>query len=168
MIITTDDLCLENLKYFKYWDDVKSQNPNLKVIAFTIANNKCEQRIDESEEFEEWYVQHNDWVEIGVHGYDHMNPPEQERDDAEEYVRKSLEILKTFLPQKFLYRPPGFQRSVRTEPMLKKLGFAGIAYQRRIRYFDEKIVEGLLNTHCCDKFNLPITRWKEWTRLMKK
>lgn len=166
MIVTTDDLCLENLKFFSYWDEIKTMKPNLKIIAFTIANYKGKQNVAESEEFGSWFDAHRDWVEIGVHGYDHLFPPEQERDDAGELVMKSLEILKDFLPEMYLYRPPGFQRTVHTEPMLKRLGFGGMAYQTRIRMFDGRIIEPILNTHCCDGDFNPVTKWKEWINLI--
>ena len=162
MIITTDDLSLEHLKFFRYWDEIKARHPDLQLIAFTIANHRGDQDVSKSSEFKSWWEAHKDWVEIGVHGYDHLYPPEQERDNAEELVAKSLEILRSFLPEEFLYRPPGHQRTIHTEPMLKKLGFAGIAYQTRIRLFMGEIIEGVLNSHCCDKYFNPITRWEEW------
>lgn len=163
MIFTTDDLCLENLCYFRHWDEIKSICPDLKLLAFTIANKDGNQNVGESEEFKKWYESHKDWVEIGVHGYDHADPPEQEREDAEIYTEMSLNILRPFLPKKPIYRPPGYQRTLRTEPMLKRLGFAGIAYKNKIRYFNGDIIVGdVVNSHCCDKFELPITRWKEW------
>jgi len=163
MIFTTDDLCLENLGYFYYWDEIKANCPNLKLLAFTIANKDGSQNIAESREFKDWYEAHKDWVEIGVHGYDHNNPPEQERENAEECVKMSLDILKPFLPKNPIYRPPGHQRTLETEPMLKKLGFAGIAYKNKIRYFsNDMVVIDVLNSHCCDKYEYPITKWKEW------
>lgn len=163
MIITTDDLCLSNLKYFKHWDAIKAEHSKLNLIAFTIANNRYEEDISKSTEFKEWYEERKDWIQIGLHGYDHGSPPEQERDDAEDLVVKSLKILEPFLPEKFLYRPPGFQRTIRTEPMLIELGCAGIAYQTKIKYFRErKIFNGVFNTHCCNEFSNPITKWESF------
>jgi hypothetical protein len=163
MIFTTDDLCLENLEHFRHWDWIKSVYPDLKLLAFTIANKDGNQNVAESKEFRDWYEDHKDWVEIGVHGWDHGNPPEQERDDAEELVAKSLATLEPFLPEHPIYRPPGFQRTLKTEPMLKRLGFAGIAYQNKIRYFNGNILVGnVVNSHCCDKYVHPITKWREW------
>lgn len=166
MIIITDDLCLHNLEYFKYWDIVKAKYSNLRLIAFTIANYKHMENLNSSTKFKNWYDERKDWVEIGVHGYDHNSPPEQERDNAEELVNMSIQILKPFLPERFLYRPPGFQRSVRTEPMLVRLGVAGIAYQTKIKYFEEKkIVRNIFNTHCCDNFSNPITKWESFEKV---
>lgn len=162
-VYTTDDLCPENLKYFKFWDEIKLKYPNIRLIAFTIANYKYEQDISKSAEFKDWYEQRKDWVEIGVHGYDHLFPPEQERENSKECVDKSLHILNSFLPKRILYRPPGHQRTVRTEIALRELGVSGIAYQDRIRYFDTgEIIENIFNTHCCNKYHNPITRWKEY------
>jgi predicted deacetylase len=164
-IFTTDDLCPSNLKYFEYWDKVKEKKPDLKVIAFTIANFQNKEPINESKEFIEWFEKHKDWVEIAVHGYDHLFPPEAERDDFEEQVTMALEILKPFLPEKYGYRSPGFKFSVRIEPLLKKLGFSYIAYQEHIKYFNGKIIAPILNTHCCDKWDNPIT--EVWWNLCK-
>jgi len=166
MIITTDDVCPENLKFFNHWLEIKDAIPNIKLIAFTIANFKHEQDVSKSEEFKRWFEENKHWVEIGVHGYDHEYPPEWDRDDASELVEKSLEILRPFLPEKYIYRPPGFQRTIELEPCLRRLGFAGVAYQQRFRYFypsgDVRIVDGVLNSHCCDRYENPITRWREW------
>jgi predicted deacetylase len=166
VIITTDDVCPENLKFWQFWEQIKVLNPDIKVIAFVIANFKGEQRVDESEEFQQWFEQTRDWVEVGVHGYDHEFPPEWDRDDAPELVERALEILRPYLPKDYLYRPPGFQRTIHLEPCLRELGFAGVAYQRRFRYFYDngsvRIVEGVLNSHCCDMYENPITRWREW------
>lgn len=157
MIITTDDLCLSNLKFFIYWDKIKTKYPNLKLIAFTIANFKNEENISESKQFKQWYARHKMWVEIGIHGYDHLYPPECERDNQEELILKALNILKPFLPKRFLYRAPGFQITCRTEPILKKLGFFGIAHENRIKYFFEERIIVPFNTHCSNKYFNPIT-----------
>jgi len=162
IIFTTDDVWPSNLGFFEYWYYVKDKYPNLKLIAFVTANYAYKEDVSKNDLFQQWFEETKDWVEVGVHGYDHGNPPEQERDDAEELVVKSLEILKPYLPEKFLYRPPGFQRTIHTEPMLKKLGFAGIAHQTRIKYFNEGIVEGIFNTHCTNKHANSITKWRNW------
>lgn len=167
-IYTTDDLCPENLKFFKFWDEIKLKYPHIKLIAFTISYYKYEQDISKSLEFRDWYEQRRDWVEIGIHGYDHLFPPEQERENAKECVDKSLRILNPFLPKRILYRPPGHQRTVNTEKDLKELGISGIAYQNRIKYFDTgEIIEDIFNTHCCDKYYNPITLWKEYESVFR-
>ena len=148
MIYTTDDVCPSNLKYFKYWDKVKKRKPDLKLIAFTIANYQNQENISKSKEFKEWFEKHKDWVEIGVHSYNHLRPQECWRDDQEIWIKKALDILKPYLPEKYLYRPPGFRVLSKTEGILKKLGFAGIVYQSRIKYFSGEIVEPIFNTHC--------------------
>lgn len=162
MIYTTDDVCPSNLIYFRFWDEVKKRKPNLKVIAFTIANYNGQEDVSKSKDFKEWYDSHKDWVTIGVHGYDHTFPPEGERDNQEELIRESIKILKPFLPSDFLYRPPGFQVTCKTEPICRKLGFAGIAHQSRIKYFNGTFETDLINTHCCNKWSNPITKvWSE-------
>lgn len=145
---------MANLDYFRFCDEAKENVPGLFVIAFTIAKD-----IDQ-DKFCKWYLSHQQWVQIGVHGYDHDNPPEQERDNARDLVEKSLEILRPFLHQKYLYRPPGFQRTICTEPMLKDLGFAGIAYRTRIKFFNGHYIERFINMHCCDRYENPVTEWR--------
>jgi len=142
-VYTTDDLSVDNLKFFKYWDKVKEKQPDLKLIAFVIAEG-----IDKSDKFKEWWVQRKDWVEIGVHCYNHKRPQEGWRTDQEVWIEKALDILKPHLPENFLYRPPGFRVLPKTEGVLKKLGFAGIAHQSHIKMFDGQIIGPLLNTHC--------------------
>lgn len=158
-IFTTDDLCPSNLKYFEYWDRVKQKYPQLKLIAFTIARkgDREEEDVSKNEEFKKWYEAHKDWVEIGVHGYDHLRPQEGWRQDQEEYIKKALDIIRPYLPTRFLYRAPGFRTLPKTEGILKKLGFAGIAHQEFIKYFDGEVAGNLLNTHCTNEFANPIT-----------
>lgn len=164
MIITTDDLCLSNLGNFRYFDKIKKKKPYLKVIAFTIANYMNKEDLSKSSEFKAWYEEHKEWVEVGVHGYDHCQDKLQEgwREDQEYYIRKSLDILRPFLPEKYLYRAPGFRVLNKTETILKELGFTGIAHQEFIKYFSgEK--HAVFNTHCTfNKFNNAIGMiWKK-------
>lgn len=156
LIVTTDDVSPSTLSNWTYWDKVKVRNPNLMVIAFVTANFHHQENVFESDVFKRWFDEHKDWVEIGVHAYDHMKPPEGERDDYDECVKKSLEILRPFLGDNILYRPPGFQTTCKTEPMIKSLGFVGIAHQNRIKYFDGTY-KVPFNTHCTEKkFSKPI------------
>lgn len=155
-VVTTDDVCPSNLKFWEYWGALKSKFPELKVIAFVIANASNKELVSENKEFLDWFERTKDWVEIGVHGYDHEYPPECERENQEELIEKALSVLRPFLPNQFLYRAPGFQVTNQTEPILKKLGFAGIAHQGKIKYFDGTFVE-TFDTHCCNKYANPIT-----------
>lgn len=154
--MASDDVCLHNLVYWSHWDRLKQAFPELKVIAFTVANWGNKENVSESQEFGQWFEARKDWVEIGVHGYDHCFPPECERDNQEELIKKALGILKPFLPEKFLYRAPGFQVTNQTEPILKKLGFAGIAHQGRIKFFDGRFTD-TFDTHCSDSSFNPVT-----------
>ncbi|MEX0595561.1 MAG: hypothetical protein WD512_03595, partial [Candidatus Paceibacterota bacterium] len=98
---------------------------------------------------------------IGVHGYDHLLPQECFRDEQADLIKASLEILKEFLPSNPLYRPPGFKYLNWTERVLKDLGFAGIAHQNLVKYFNGNR-QNIFNTHCTEKdFEMPIGRlWK--------
>lgn len=166
MFLAVDDVCPSNLKYWKYVLEIKDKFPDIKIIAFVIACYKNIENVYESEEFINWFEKNKNSMEVGIHGYDHLYPPEQERNNVEELVEKSLNILRPFLKEKFLYRPPGFQRTINTEKILTKLNFGGIMYQYRIKYFNGGIIEGnIINCHCCDKYNNPVTQWKKWIKM---
>ena len=154
MVFSTDDISVENLEHFKYWDFVKKEVPEFKLLAFVIA-----QGIDNR--FDEWYHAHKDWVDIGVHCYNHERPQEGWREDQEYWIEKARDILLPYLPENYLYRPPGFRVLSKTEGILKRLGFSGIAHQSFIKYFDGRMLD-VYNTHCClDKHLNPIGEiWK--------
>jgi len=154
LVFSTDDVSSENLKYFEYWDMVKDKVPDLKVIAFVIAEGL-------DDRFERWYQSHKDWVEIGVHCYNHERPQEAWREDQEFWIAKARDILLPYLPENYLYRPPGFRVLSKTEKVLKDLGFAGIAHQSHIKYFSGRTLD-VYNTHCTkDKYENPIGEiWK--------
>lgn len=162
-VLTTDDVCPSNLKYWKYWLEIRRAHPDIKVVAFVIANYRGEEDVSKSQEFKDWFEANKDWVTIGVHGYDHGEPPEGFRGKLHQRVsiELALAILKPYLPEKFLYRPPGFRTMPWTEPILRELGFAGIAHQTRIKWFDGRF-EIPYNTHCCDRYTNPVTQWRKW------
>ena len=160
-VLTTDDLCLSNLKYWKYWLEIKKEYPDVKVIVFVVANYRHKEDVSKSQKFKDWFETNKSWVSIGVHGYDHLLPQEGWREDQEVWIQNALEILRPFLPKQFLYRPPGFRFLPKTELILKKLGFTGIAHQNQIKYFDGHF-EIPFNTHCCDKFFRPVVQWRNW------
>lgn len=157
-IICIDDVYPETIQYFWPVKILKKRYPKLHIIAFVVANYGYKQNIQDSPIFKSWFDEYKNIVEIGCHGYDHLYPPEQERDNAKELVKKSLLMLRPYLKENFLYRPPGHQRTIFTEKILKELGFGGIAYQNRIKYFNSgEITEGILNLHCThNKFENPI------------
>lgn len=152
MIVTVDDLCLSYLKNFEYFDELKKEYPKLEVIAFTIGNFNNEELLVESDVFKAWFGEHKDWVKIAVHSYDHKSPPDGDREDEEFWIRKALRSLHPFLPEKFGYRSPGWQTTNKTVPILKKLGFAYIAYETKIKDLKTGVTsnERILNSHLYD------------------
>src|SRR3990167_7867170 len=152
MIVTVDDLCLSYLYNFKYFDELKKRVPTLKVIAFTIGNYNNEELLVESNIFKAWYNEHKDWVEIAVHSYDHQFPPDGDRQDEEYWIRKGLESLKHFLPEKYGYRSPGWQTTNKTVDILKRLGFTYIAYETKIKDLQTNTIniQTILNSHLYD------------------
>lgn len=157
MVYSTDDLSVENLENFKYWDKVKERYPSLKVLAFTVAKGLP------TPEFLNWYESHKNWVEIGVHCYDHEKPQEGWREDQEIQIANALSVLGPFLPKRFIYRPPGFRFLPKTEKILKELGFSGIAHIDFIKYFDTGEKVKIFNTHCTkEEFINPIGKiWEK-------
>lgn len=152
MIFTTDDLCLSYLDNFELFDDIKAKHPEFKLIAFTIANFNNEELLVESDVFKTWYAKHRDWVEIAVHSYDHANPPDGDRDNEEYWINKALDSLRPFLPARYGYRSPGWQTTNQTVGILKKLGFAYIAYESKIKDLMNNTInnEPIINSHIYD------------------
>jgi peptidoglycan/xylan/chitin deacetylase (PgdA/CDA1 family) len=151
MIITVDDLCLEYLDNFPLFDEMKVKYPDLKITAFAIGNFKNREPLEGDKIFEEWYRKRSHWVEIAVHSYDHLYPPDGDRDDEELWITKALHSLKVFLPQEYGYRSPGWQTTNKTEGILRKLGFSYIAYEDKIKYLNiNKIEYGVVNSHLYD------------------
>lgn len=151
-IATVDDLCLSYLDNFALFDQLKKDIPSFKMVAFTIANFKNKEPLVESAAFKKWFNQHKDWVEIGVHSYDHLPPPDGDREDEKHWISKALTGLRPFLPAKYSYRSPGWQTSNRTVPILKELGFAYIFYEGSIRNLQEDLTleMNVVNSHLYD------------------
>ncbi len=152
VLATVDDLCLSYLDNFALFDQLKQDIPSFKMVAFTIANFKNKEPLIESATFKKWFNRHKDWVEIGVHSYDHLPPPDGDREDEKHWIRLALEGLKPFLAAKYSYRSPGWQTSNQTVPILKELGFAYIYYEASIRDLQQnRTVEmGIVNSHLYD------------------
>ncbi len=154
---TTDDLGVDTLRYFKYFDMIKQKHSNFKMTAFIIAKDLP------IFEFTEWFVNRRDWVEVGVHCWEHTKPQEGWRSDQADYIKKARDILIPFLPNRYLYRAPGFRVLPKTEKVLRELGFAGIAHQEFIKYFDTGEQIPVWNSHCTEtEFFNPIGQvWKQ-------
>lgn len=151
MIITVDDLCLSYLDNFKLFDEMKAKYPGLQIIAFTIGNFKNQEQLVDSDVFREWFDKRKNWVEIGVHSYDHLYPPDGDREDEEFWITKALESLRPFLPENYGYRSPGWQTTNKTEAILRKLGFSYIAYENKIKHLNiNKLESGVVNSHLYD------------------
>lgn len=139
MYLICDDV---NEKEFYKLEDLKTLIPELKVNCFVMGKDAG-------------YYLIKDWIEVGVHGWEHTYPPECERDNRREYIEKGLNVLKQYLPKKFGFRAPGFQLTASTYPILRELGFSFIAHQYRIQGLDgifrANKNEGIVNTHIYDE-----------------
>lgn len=152
MIITVDDFCLAHLNNFKYFDEIKKQKPNFKLIAFTISNFRNKEDLLNSNIFKTWFKIHKNWVEIAVHSYDHDTIPDGDREDEELWITKALNNLKPFLPEKYGYRSPGWQTTNKTVPILRKLNFNYIAYENKfVDLTTNQIIDNnIINSHLYD------------------
>ena len=127
-----------NEEEFYKLEKLKEKLPNLKINCFVMGKDAGD------------YLK-KDWIEVGVHGWEHSYPPECERDNQEEYIVKGLEILKKYLPKRFGFRAPGFQLIALSYPIIKKLGFHYIAHQNKIQSFNGIFNQGrIINTHIYD------------------
>lgn len=155
MYFTCDDIAIQYANQLGKLDQLKDQYPDFKVTCFVIAKGLDLKLI-------EWLKQ--DWIEVAVHGYDHDYPPECEREDKSERIKKALAILKPLLPDQFGFRPPGFQITGTTYPILRELGFWYIAHQTKIQplkqvnNFNPDI---LINSHIYDN-NIGIRKYGEF------
>lgn len=145
MFFCCDDVGAKYQDQLSKLDELKVKNPRLKINCFVIAK-------DIEDWFGKWYLARKEWVELGVHGYEHDYPPECEREDKKERIEKSLNILRQYLPEKFGFRPPGFQMTATTYPILKELGFWFIAHQTKIQPLKETFYQQeIFNCHIYDK-----------------
>jgi len=151
MIYTVDDLCLEYLPNFSHFDAIKKEFPSFRLIAFTISNFKNNENLLSSPAFQDWFQRHKDWVEIAVHSFDHVYPPDGDRPDEAHWIALALENLKPYLPPNYGYRSPGWQTTNKTESILRELGFSYIAYESKIKHLKTNQIEtGIVNSHLYD------------------
>lgn len=124
--ITTDDICPRHLNLWTYWDKLKVRHPHLKVSCFTTAvwGGEPEQDVSKNHDFKEWYLRRRSWVEICVHGLTHGYPPEFERsrEEQERSLKESLEKLRGYLPERWIFKPPGYRWTPSTLEILKQYG----------------------------------------------
>ena len=146
MYFTVDDIASKYAADLHKLERLKEIRPDFKVTVFTMAGG-----LDET--ICKWLESNKSWAEVGVHGFDHTDPPECERENREEIIKKSYEILKQYLPDKIGFRAPGFQMTASTYPILRDMGFWYIAHQSRIqplRQIGEYNQDILVNTHIYD------------------
>lgn len=153
MIFTTDDLCIKYIHNFSLFDEIKEKYPDFKLIAFTISNFENKESLKDDQQFKEWYSQREEWVEIAVHSFDHMYPPDGDRDDQRMCIEKALLGLKEYLPEEYGYRSPGWQTTSKTVTYLKELGFSYIAYENKIKDLKSDTIreEKVANSHLYDE-----------------
>ena len=145
MIINIDDIGIKYKEHFWKLDKIKKENSDFRMTAFVIAK-------DLTPEIIEWLKQ--DWIEVGVHCWDHSAPPEGECEDFEKRTVKALEVLKPLM-NKIIYRPAGFQILASNYEILERLGIEAIIHQQRIQLLKEKrsIEVDLINKHIYDDYD---------------
>ena len=131
-ILICDDV---NEAEFYKLERLREKVPNLKVNCFVMGKDAGQ------------YLK-QDWIEVGVHGWEHTYPPECERANQREYILKGLKALRPYLPKRFGFRAPGFQMTALTYPILRELGFGFIAHQFRVQPLKGGFAQGdIINTH---------------------
>lgn len=145
-IFCVDDVHEKYLENWKYFDKIKEKKPDFKVMAFVITEGLNHKK------FNEWYEPRKDYIEIQPHCYDHERPQlgwrpyeEQKKD-----IKRSLKELKSYLPERIIYRFPGFRTMPYSERILRECGISGIAHQSCIKYFDTGKEIKVINTHLGD------------------
>ena len=147
-IFCVDDIGVKYANHLWKLDKIKKENPTFKVTAFIVAEGLTPEII-------EWLKQ--DWIEVGIHCWNHTAPPEGECNDFEERTKKALSVLKPLM-NRIIYRFAGFQATAKCYPVLKRLKIEAIVHQNRIQLLQEKrIIEvNLVNKHIYDGFkNIP-------------
>lgn len=144
MFCIVDDVGVDYQNHFWKLNKVKKENPDFRFTAFVIAKGLTPEII-------EWLKQ--DWIEVGIHCWDHSPPPEPECRDFEERTKKALKVLKPLM-NKIIYRPAGFQIVASNYPILKRLGIEAIVHQRRLQLLKERrtIEVNLTNLHIYDDY----------------
>ena len=148
MILCVDDIGEKYEKNLHRIDEMKIKVPSLKITAFVVAERLTPKVL-------KWLKQ--DWIEVGLHCWNHDPPPEGEREDFEKRTRKALTALSPLM-NRMIYRPAGFQILASNYPILEKLGIEVIVHSRRIQLLKEKksLEVNLVNTHIYDEFkNVP-------------
>jgi len=133
-------LCCDDVNeaQFGKLEALKERVPALKVTCFVMGKDAGD------------YLR-KDWIEVACHGWEHDDPPECERENQEVFIRKGLEALKPYLPQRFGFRAPGFQMTARSYPILREMGFHYVAHQNKVQAFKGQFEPGkIINTHIYD------------------
>lgn len=104
-----DDYCDEHENKIKHLDSMKKKYPNLKVTLYTIPNRTSKRAMK--------LVENRDWIELGVHGWDHRIDEESNwnRHDAERYLQ-----IASGLGLKKIYKAPYWKLNEATIEVLKK------------------------------------------------
>ena len=144
MNFIVDDIGVDYQDHLWKLNKLKKENADLKITVFVIAK-------DLTPEIINWLKQ--DWIEVGVHCWNHSAPPEGECNDFEERTIKALTLLKPLM-NKVLYRFAGFQAIADDYDVLKRLGVEIIVHQQRLQLLQKKrsIEIDLINLHIYDNY----------------
>lgn len=158
-IYCIDDIGVKYQNHLWKLDKIKKENPNFKMTAFIVAK-------DLTPEIIKWLKQ--DWIEVGIHCWDHTAPPEGECEDFEKRTKKALATLKSLM-NKVLYRFAGFQAVTGDYKVLERLGIDIIVHQQRLQLLQEKrsIEVNLINKHIYDnEFNITANEFQSISEII--
>ena len=121
----------------KTWDQLKKDHPKLKVNVFVVPYWKelPENDVFRNKDFEKWYEERKDWVEIGQMGYHYLNQLEclRFKNPQYAYLRRGYRKVGCFMPKDiYCFKPPKQRMNEHTLPILRSLGFSACIYNKEI------------------------------------
>lgn len=155
LIITSDDLCPDNMHLWGNWTKLKKEHPRLKVTFFVPAMFQKNSRNDviKNKEFKQWYKDNKDWVEVAAHGLYHKLPPEFTKFEhiQEKIIKKMTIKLRKYMPKQKGFKAPFYRCNEVTFKLIKEAGYSYFAHWNTI-FFLKPIIPNappfmLINTH---------------------
>ncbi len=119
------------------WDKLKQKHPSLKVTAFTVPlyQKRMENDVFHNKDFQAWFKERKEWVEIAQEGYGQRNKLECKRFKKPQYfiLRKGYRKIGVYMPKNYYsFKCPDDKMGSSTLDSLKMLGFSSCMFQGQI------------------------------------
>ena len=168
MLITTDDLNQQDWSLFSYFDKLKKEFPDLKVLAFftpfwkenllvdTILLNLKTSECHIDSEFLNFLLERKDWLSLGSHGLFHIQPEYSLDINFQQKAFSFSEAIRNYLAQEINFRPackpPFYKFNEIGFELPRHFGFEQLFLQQGIMDFKEnKFIRreeiGLIDSH---------------------